>query len=144
MSKHIPAGYHTITPYLTMSGADRLIDFLQQVFEATEIERMNNPEGTIKHAEVRIGDSVLMISEAGVDFKPRPSTFYIYVGNAGAVYQRALAAGATSLMAPTDTFYGNRESGVKDPFDNYWWIATCKEELSSEEIQKRFEARSNS
>lgn len=140
MTKHTPAGYHTITPYLSVQGAAAFIDFVKQIFEAKEIERMANADGTIKHAEVRIGDSVLMISEASGDWKPRPGAFYIYVSDADAIYQRALAAGAISLMEPTTTFYGNRESGVQDQCGNYWWIATCKEEVSAEEIQRRFEA----
>jgi len=139
--KPIPEGYHTITPYLTVQGADQLIDFMKQVFAATEIERMTNPDGTVKHAEVRIGDSVLMISESRGEWKPMPAALYLYVSDVDAVYQRALAAGATSLMAPTNTFYGNRESGVTDQFGNYWWIATHIEEVSPEEIAKRAEAQ---
>jgi len=135
--KAIPEGYHTITPFVTVQDADKLIDFLKQVFAATEIERMTNTDGTIKHAEVRIGDSVLMISEARGEWKPMPAAFYLYISDVDAVYQRALAAGATSLMEPTNTFYGNRESGVTDQFGNYWWIATHIEEVSPEEIQRR-------
>jgi uncharacterized glyoxalase superfamily protein PhnB len=140
MIKPIPEGYHTITPYLGVQGADELIDFMKQVFEATEIERLTNTDGTIKHAEVRIGDSVVMISEARGEWKPMPGAFYLYVSDADAIYRRALQGGAASLMEPVDTFYGNRESGVKDQFGNYWWIATHKEDVSPEEMQKRFEA----
>jgi len=138
--KPIPEGYHTITPYLTVQGADKLIDFLKQVFAAAEIERMTNADGTIKHAEVRIGDSVLMISESRGEWKPMPGAFYLYVSNADAIYKRALQAGAVSLMEPMDTFYGNRESGVKDQFANSWWIATHIEDVTPEEMQRRFEA----
>lgn len=95
---------------------------------------------SIKHAEVRIGDSVVMISESQGEWKPMPGAFYVYVSNADAIYKRALQAGAVSLMEPLDTFYGNRESGVKDQFGNSWWIATHQEEVSPEEMQKRFEA----
>lgn len=139
--KPIPEGYHTITPYLTVQGADQLSDFLKQVFAATEIERMTNTDGTIQHVEVRIGDSVLMISEARGECKPMPAAFYLYISGVDAVYQRALAAGATSLMEPTNTFYGNRESGVQDQFGNSWWIATHVEDVSLQEIQKRAEAQ---
>lgn len=139
--KPIPEGYHTITPYLTVQGADELIDFMKQVFAATEIERMANPDGTVKHAEVRIGDSVVMISESRGEWKPMPAALYLYISDVDAVYRRALAAGATSLMEPTNTFYGNRESGVKDQFGNYWWIATHIEEVSPEEMAKRAEAQ---
>ncbi len=139
--KPIPEGYHTITPYLTVQGADKLIDFLKQVFAATEIERMANADGTIKHAEVRIGDSVVMISEPRGEWKPMPGAFYVYVSDAGAVYKRALQAGAVSLMEPVDSFYGNRESGVKDHFGNSWWIATHIEDVTPEEIQRRAAAQ---
>ncbi|MGH7598006.1 MAG: VOC family protein [bacterium] len=138
--KPIPEGYHTITPCVAVQGADKLIDFLQQVFAATEIERMTNEDGTIKHAEVRIGDSVVMMSEPRGEWKPMPGAFYVYVSDADTIYKRALQAGAVSLMEPVDTFYGNRESGVKDRFGNSWWIATHKEDVSPEEMQKRFEA----
>ncbi|MGH7452061.1 MAG: VOC family protein [bacterium] len=138
--KPIPEGYHTITPCLTVQGADKLIDFLKQVFAATEIERMTNADGTIKHAEVRIGDSVVMISEPRGEWKPMPGAFYLYVSDADAIYKRALQAGAVSLMEPVETFYGNRESGVKDQFGNSWWIAAHIEDVSTEEMQKRFEA----
>jgi PhnB protein len=141
-TKPIPEGYHTITPFLTVQGAAKLIDFLKQVFAATEIECMANADGTIKHAEMRIGDSVVMISESQGEWKPMPGAFYVYVADVDAVYNRALTAGATSLMAPTNTLYGNRESGVKDQFGNYWWIATHIEDVTAEEMQRRFEAGS--
>jgi len=139
--KPIPEGYHTITPCVTVQGADKLIDFMKQVFAATEIERMTNPDGTIKHAEVRIGDSVMMMSESRGEWKTMPAALYLYVSDVDAVYRHALEAGATSLMEPTNTFYGNRESGVKDQFGNYWWIATHIEDVSLEEIQQRAEAQ---
>jgi len=140
MTKPIPEGYHTITPFLCVQGAAKLIDFLKQVFDATEIERMTNSDGTIKHAEVRIGDSMMMISDPSEQCKPMPAAFYLYVTDTAALYQCALQAGATSLLEPLDTFYGNRESGVKDQFGNSWWIATHKEDVSAEEMQKRFAA----
>lgn len=139
MAKPIPEGYHTITPFVCAQGAAKLIDFLEQVFDATVIERMENADGTVKHAEVRIGDSMMMIAESSEKLKPMPAAFYLYVTDADAIYKRALQAGATSLLEPLDTFYGNRESGVKDQFGNSWWIATHKEDVSTEEMQKRFE-----
>ncbi|MCI0443104.1 VOC family protein [bacterium] len=140
MAKPIPEGFHTITPYLCIQGAAKLIDFLKQVFDATIIERMENADRTVKHAEVQIGDSMMMVAESSEKSKPMPSAFYLYVHDADAIYQRALKAGATSLLEPIDTFYGNRESGVKDQFGNQWWIATHKEDVSPEEMQKRSEA----
>src|SRR5262250_2846370 len=102
--KPIPEGYHTVTPYLTVQGVPKLIEFLKQAFAAQEIERMAQPDGTIRHAEVRIGDSVVMMSEAGSEWAPRPSTIYLYVNDIDAVYARALQAGGNSLMEPADQF----------------------------------------
>ena len=141
--KPIPDGYHTVTPYLTVQGVPKLIDFLKQAFEAQEIERMLQPDGTIRHAEVRIGDSVVMMGEAGGENQPMPSAIYLYVTDTDAVYKRALQAGATSLMEPVDQFYGDRSAGVKDSSGNYWWIATHKEDVPLEELKKRAEAAMN-
>ena len=138
--KPIPDGYHTVTPYLTVQGVPKLIDFLKQAFEAQEIERMAQPDGTIRHAEVRIGDSVVMMGEAGGEREPMPSSIYLYVNDTDSVYRRALQAGATSLMEPADQFYGDRSAGVKDPSGNYWWIATHKEDVPPDELKRRAEA----
>jgi PhnB protein len=138
--KPIPEGYHTVTPYLTVPGVPKLIDFLKQAFDAREIERMMEPDGTIRHAEVRIGDSVVMMGEAEGERQPMPSGIYLYVNDTDTVYKRALQAGATSLMEPADQFYGDRSAGVKDPSGNYWWIATHQEDVPPEELKKRAEA----
>jgi uncharacterized glyoxalase superfamily protein PhnB len=135
--KPIPEGYHTVTPYLSVQGADKLIEFLQQAFATTEVERVMRPDGTIGHAEVRIGDSIVMLGEATAEWKPMPCAIYLYVEDADATYQRALQAGATSIMEPADQFYGDRSAGVQDPSGNYWWIATHQEDVSPEELQKR-------
>ncbi len=135
--KPIPEGYHTVTPYLVVKGAAQLIDFLQQAFDAEETQRMALPDGTISHAEVRIGDSVVMMGEAGGDFKPMPAMFHLYVEDVDAVYQRALQAGATSVRAPEDQFYGDRTGGVQDSFGNQWWIATHIEDVPAEEMARR-------
>jgi PhnB protein len=138
--KPIPDGYHTVTPYLTVQGVPKLIDFLKQAFEAREIECMAQPDGTVRHAEVRIGDSVVMMGEARGEQAPMPSAMYLYVNDTDAVYKRALRAGATSLREPADQFYGDRSAGVKDPSGNYWWIATHQEDVPPEELKKRAEA----
>ena len=138
--KAIPEGCHTVTPYLTVQGVPKLIDFLKQAFEAREIERVPGPDGTIGHAEVRIGDSVVMMGEARGELQPMPSAIYLYVNDADAVYKRALQAGATSMMEPADQFYGDRSAGVKDSSGNLWWIATHKEDVPPEELKKRAEA----
>jgi PhnB protein len=136
----IPDGYHSVTPYLVVQGVGKLIDFLTQAFDAQEFFRMPRPDGTIAHAEVRIGDSIVMMGEAMGELKPMPSSIYLYVNDTDAVYKRALQAGATSMMEPADQFYGDRRGGVKDPVGNIWWIATHQEDVPPEELAKRAEA----
>jgi PhnB protein len=137
---YMPSGYHTVTPYLIVEGADKLIDFLKQSFDAEETERLASPDGKIMHAEVRIGDSMIMMGEAGGNWTPVPGSIYIYVRDTDATYKRALAAGAASVMEPADQFYGDRNAGVKDPIGNIWWIGTHIEDVTPEEIRKRAEA----
>ena len=138
--KPAPNGYHTVTPYILVHGADKLIDFIKKAFDAKEVERVTMPDGSIGHAEVRLGDSVIMVSDAkGEQYKPMPTGIYLYVEDCDATYNRALQEGATSLMEPANQFYGDRSSGVKDQFGNQWWIATRKEDLSPEEYTKRKE-----
>ena len=115
--KSIPDGYHTVTPYLLVQGADMLIDFVKKAFDAKETVRMSMPDGAIGHAEFRLGDSVIMLSEAqGGEYKPMPTGIYLYVENCDATYKRALEAGATSIMQPSDQFYGDRSASIKDKF----------------------------
>jgi PhnB protein len=135
--KPIPEGHHTVTPYLVVRGAAQLIDFMKQVFAAEEIVRMARPDGSIMHAEVRLGDSRVMLGEAGGDNPPIPAMLHLYVEDADAVYRQALQAGATSLREPVNEFYGDRIGGVKDRFGNQWWIATHIEDVSSEEMARR-------
>lgn len=138
-AKPIPEGYHTVTPYLVVEGAAKLIDFLKQAFDAEETFRMPMPDGSIMHAEVKIGDSMVMMGEASEKWKAMPCAIYLYVNDADAVYKRALKAVATSTMEPSDQFYGDRQGGVKDPSGNTWWIATHKEDVSADELKKRTE-----
>jgi uncharacterized glyoxalase superfamily protein PhnB len=135
--KAIPEGHHSVTPYLVVRGVARLIDFLKQAFEAEEINRTARPDGGIGHAEVRIGDSMVMMGEPAGDFQAMPAMLYLYVEDVDRVYRRALSAGATSLMEPGDRFYGDRNGGVKDDWGNHWWIATHKEDVSAEEVARR-------
>ncbi len=139
--KSIPEGYHSVTPYLVVEGVSALIDFLKQAFDATEIERMSRPDGTIQHAEVRIGDSVIMMAEPTAPWKPMPTMLYIYVDDTDSTYQRALKAGATSVQEPANQFYGDRNAGVKDQSGNFWYIGTHVEDVSPEEIRKRAAAK---
>ena len=138
--KPIPEGFHTVTPYLMVQGASKLIDFLKQAFEAEEIYRQTMPDGTIMHAQFRMGDSMVMMSEASGKYEPMPTMIYLYVEDVDTVYNRALQAGATSLREPTDEFYGDRSGGVKDVSGNQWWIGTHIEDVSPEEMEKRTEA----
>jgi uncharacterized glyoxalase superfamily protein PhnB len=138
--KPIPDGYHSVTPYLTIPGVAKLLDFLKQAFEAQELHRMPRPDGAIMHAEVRIGDSRLMMGEPMGNTQPMFGSLYLYVHDVDAVYKRALQAGATSTSEPADQFYGDRSAGIKDPVGNQWWIATHKEDVPPEEIVRRAEA----
>ena len=133
----IPQGHHSVTPYLIVSGAAGLVDFLKQAFGAEETERLAAPDGTVMHAEVRIGDSIIMIGEAHGDFGAMPSAVHLYVEDSDAMYQRALQAGATSVEEPRDQFWGDRLGGVRDAFGNLWWVSTHVEDLSPEELQRR-------
>jgi uncharacterized glyoxalase superfamily protein PhnB len=135
-----PDGYHAVTPYLVVDGAARLIDFLAAVFNAEEVERFAAPGNRIGHAEMRIGDSLVMLGDAHGEHGPRQAMLYVYVDNADATYQRALAAGASSVQAPADQFYGDRSAGVMDPVGNLWWIATHIEDVPPVELKRRAQA----
>src|SRR5579859_2954738 len=138
--KPIPDGFHAITPYLTVEGAARLMDFLKQAFGAVEIKRTTRPDGTVGHAQMKIADSFVMIADAGPPWKPMPTGIYLYVEDCDATYKRSLQAGGVSLMEPADMFYGDRNAGVQDPAGNFWWISTHIEDMSTEEMLKRAEA----
>jgi uncharacterized glyoxalase superfamily protein PhnB len=139
--KPIPEGFHTVTPYLTVRGATKMIEFLKKAFGAqTVFEPMKRPDGAIMHAELKIGDSRVMIGEASEQCQPTQAQLYVYVADADTTYQRAIAAGAASSMAPADMFYGDRSGSVKDPSGNTWFIATHKEDVAPKELAKRAEA----
>lgn len=136
----IPEGYHSVTPYLIVKDVNGLIDFLKRAFDAEEIGKHTDSDGAVMHAEVRIGDSVVMMGEASDEWRPMPSVLHLYVEDTDAVYQRAMQAGATSLREPSDQFYGDRSGGVTDPSDNQWWIATHVEDVPPEELKRRQES----
>jgi PhnB protein len=127
-----------VIPYLIVPDARRQIDFLTGVFGATLIQRHDTPAGDVQHAEVRIGESMIMIGSAGGQWAPVPAAINLYTENVDTTYQRALAAGATSVTAPTDQFYGDRSATVKDMNGNTWFITTHVEDVSAEEISRRF------
>ena len=136
-TKSVPTGYHTVTPYFTVRDAAALLAFLERAFDARETFRMAGPDGSIRHAEARIGDSMVMIGQAGGEWTPRPNTVHLYVDDVDATYRKALAAGATSTREPADQFYGDRSAGVEDAQGNSWWIATHVEDVSPEEMDRR-------
>ncbi len=138
----IPEGYHTVTPALVVEGANKLIDFMKQVFDAKEVVRMDMPDGTVGHVELMIGDSRVMIGEASAEWKAMPGRIYLYVNDVDAVYNRALQAGATSIKEPADQFYGDRTGVVQDPCGNVWTISTHKEDVSMDELRRRMALQS--
>ncbi len=145
-TKAIPEGYHSVTPYLIIDGAAQAIQFYGRAFGAVEVMRMAAPGGKIGHAEIRIGDSFVMMAdehpEAGV-LGPRTrggvtASFLIYVEDVDAVFERAVAAGGKILKPLQDQFYGDRSGTLEDPFGHSWTIATHKEDVSPEEMDRRF------
>lgn len=138
--KPIPEGYHTITPFLVVEQAEKVIKFLKDAFGAKEsFPAMKTPEGKIAHAELKIGDSMVMIAEACGEKRANPTMLYLYMENVDEVYKKAINAGGQSIKEPVDQFYGDRSGGVKDPSGNEWWIATHKEDVSAEECAKRMQ-----
>ena len=139
--KPIPNGYHTVTPYLLVSGVRKLIDFLKNAFDAEVSECMDAPDGTVMHAQVKIGDSFIMMGDPRGTCEPTRASLYLYVPDMDAVYRQAIKAGGTSVMEPADQIYGDRNAGVKDPVGNTWWIATHIEDVPPDELSKRAAAR---
>lgn len=133
---HIPRGMSSVTPYLIVDEASDLIEFLRDCFGAQEIQRQTTPNGRVMNAEVRIFGAVIEIGDSSPEFPKRPGTLHLYVEDVDTVYQRALDHGARSVYEPMDQFYGDRDSGVEDPFGNYWFIATHTRDVSPEELEK--------
>jgi PhnB protein len=138
--KPIPEGFHTVTPYLVVDDPATLIDFLKKAFDAKEDHRSTAPDGRIMHAQVQVGNSMIMIGGAMKEWKALPCALYLYVPDADASYQQALAAGGVSMMEVTNQPYGDRHGGVKDPAGNTWWVATRIEDVTHEEIERRMKA----
>ena len=126
----IPEGLRTITPYLHPKGAAGFIDFLKAAFQAEEIARYGRPDGSIMHATVRIGDSIIEMGEPHAEWAPMPTTLHLYVPDTDAMYRSAMEAGATSIMEPRDQSYGDRSGGVRDAWGNRWFIATHFKDVS--------------
>lgn len=148
--KPIPDGYHTITPYICVNDAANAIEFYKKAFGATELMRLADPSGRIGHAEVKIGDSHLMLADEFPEMNFRspqslggsPVTIHLYVEDVDAIANQAVAAGAKLVKEVKDQFYGDRSGTVEDPFGHVWYIATHKEDVSLEEINKHAAAMS--
>ena len=143
--KPVPEGYHSVTPYLIIEGAGKAIEFYQKAFGAEELFRFPGPDGTVGHAEIKIGDSPIMLADAypAMGYNgPKalggsPVSLMIYVEDVDTVFNQAVQAGATVKEAVTDKFYGDRIGSLIDPFGHVWHVSTHKEDVSIEEMKKR-------
>jgi uncharacterized glyoxalase superfamily protein PhnB len=133
----IPEGYHTVTPWISSRDTAKLLDFVKQAFGAEETGRVYNENGSIGHAEFKIGDSIVMAFDAKEEWPDTPCFLRLYVEDGDAVYQQALSAGATSVTEMTTMFWGDRGGRVRDPLGNVWWIQTRLENLDPQEMAKR-------
>ena len=138
MNNPAPQGYNTVSPFIMVDDIDRQIDFLQTVFGAEIKGKLNNAEAVPVHAELIIGNSVIMLGKASTTLASQPSMNYVYVTDANLVYKKALELGAVSIYEPDDKFYGIREAGFRDILNNTWFIAQYLEEVSVEEIERVF------
>jgi PhnB protein len=145
MAKAIPEGYHSVTPYLVIDGAAKALDFYKKVFGATEVMRMQDPNGRIGHAEIKIGDSHIMLADEYPEKGYRGPTslggaavsLMVYVDDADTIFKQALASGAQELQPMKDQFYGDRSGSLKDPFGHLWTIATHVEDIPPAEMEQR-------
>ena len=133
----VPDGYTTVTPWLISRDTSRLIDYVTSAFGATELSRLTSAEGRVEHAEVRIGDAVVMMFDASPGWPPTPGFLRLWVEDADEVHRLAVEAGGTSVTEVTHLFFGDRVGRVRDPLGNVWWIQARVEEVSPEEMQRR-------
>ena len=146
--KPIPDGYHTVTPYLIVNGAAKAIEFYAAAFGATELFRLPGPDGKLGHAEIKIGDSPVMLADEFPDMGAKgpqsyggsPVSILVYVADVDAMTARAVAAGATIVRPLQDQFYGDRSSTLTDPFGHQWTLATHTEDVAPDEMQRRMDA----
>lgn len=144
----IPAGYHTVTPYLTVNDGARALDFYTRAFGARETQRMAGPGGRVMHAELRIGDSIVMLSDelpgattkAPTTLGGTTGSLFLYVKDVDAAFKRAVDAGCTALMPPADMFWGDRFGKLRDPFGNEWSMATHVEDVPPKQMAERARA----
>ena len=142
--KEIPKGFHTVTPYLTVTDSARAIDFYKRAFGAEELFRVDAPDGKIAHAEIKIGDSIIMLCDEMPGWGRSPQSLggtavniFLYVKDVDQVFNQAVAAGAKINMPVDDMFWGDRYGQVTDPFGHSWSLATHKEDVLPEELRKR-------
>jgi PhnB protein len=144
--QHIPDGYHTVTPYLTVNGADEAIAFYVKAFGAEVLLRLGAPDGSLMHAEIKVGDSPIMLTDANPAWDAKgpdalggtPVSLAVYVENVDDAFQRAIDAGAEEVRPVQDQFYGDRAGTLRDPYGHVWTLATHIEDLEQAEIEKRF------
>ncbi|MGA9705311.1 VOC family protein [Pseudomonas sp.] len=145
-TKPIPEGYHSVTPYMGIDKAGEAIEFYKKAFGATQVMRLDMPDGRIGHAELRIGDSAIMLGTPCDQMalrNPDEHTsvgLHLYVNDVDAQFKQAIAAGASVVSEPKDQFYGDRSASVKDPFGHLWFLATRQEDLTEGQIRERAEA----
>ena len=137
-TKPIRDGFHALTPYLFAQGASRLMEFISLAFGGEVTFRKCRPDGAVIHAEMRIGDSMLMLADATAQFGAMPTSIYLYVTDCDAVYQSALHAGGVSIFPVMTLPSGERYGGIKDPAGNIWWVATHVEDVPPEEEERRW------
>jgi PhnB protein len=137
----VPKGFHTVTPNIIADDAERAMAFLKKAFGATENYRLTMSNGKITHCELKLGDSVLNLGESMEGWPAHGLVAQIYVEDSDELFKRAVDAGASVIMPMTDMFFGSREGRIADPFGNVWTIATLKEEVAPEEMQRRLKAQ---
>jgi len=146
--KPIPDGHHTVAPYLAIKNAVGALEFYKKAFGATETYKLIVPDGRLGHAELRLGDSLIMLSDEFPEFGGKapealggsPVSIHLYVEDVDAFVKRAVAAGAREVKPVADQFYGDRAGQLEDPYGHLWWVATHKEDVAPEEMQKRVRA----
>ena len=146
--KPIPDGHRTVTPYLAIKNAAKALAFYKEAFGASESYKLMMPDGRLGHAEIRLGDSIIMLADEFPEFGGKspetlggsPVSIHLYVEDVDAFFKRALAAGARERKPVMDQFYGDRSGELEDPFGHLWWVATHKEDVSPEEMQRRVQA----
>lgn len=147
-AKPVPAGYHTVTPYMAVKNGVKALEFYKKAFGATEITKLVMPDGRLGHAELRLGDSMIMLSDEFPEYGGKspqtlggsPVNIHLYVDDVDAFFKKAIAAGAKEAKPIKDQFYGDRSGQLEDPFGHLWWVATHKEDVPPDELQRRVEA----